>query len=109
MKRLAQGLKHIAIWLYCWLRDLGISPVGVFIFLLAVVMAFILPKGEPCTCEEQLDPEWVAALQHQRETDYEAFLETRGTVILCAAQWLQLKEHLERTNPILQTHKNSIK
>ncbi|MFC3197547.1 hypothetical protein ACFOET_07970 [Parapedobacter deserti] len=73
-----------------------------------VALAVVLPKGEPCTCEDQLDPEWVAALQHQRKTDYDAFFETRGTVMLCAAQWLQLKAHLERTNPILQTHQNSI-
>ncbi|HWK99435.1 MAG TPA: hypothetical protein VNQ55_05790 [Parapedobacter sp.] len=109
MKRFAKRLKETATWLYCWLCDRGISTAGIFAFLLAAAIAIILPKGEPCTCEEQLDPEWVATLQHQRETDYEAFLQTRGTAMLCAAQWLQLLDHLEKTNPIIQTHKNSIR
>ncbi len=89
-----QGLKNIAIWLYCWLHDLGVSPFGVLALLLAAATAMILPKGEPCTCEEQLDPKWIATLQHQQETDYQAFLETRGTIIRCAAQCIRPTKYI---------------
>ena len=99
MIRFATHLKETAIWLYCWMHDRGISLAGVFGILLGVLTLAVMPKGEPCTCEEQLDPEWVTAQQHQRETDYQAFLEARGTLPLCAAQWLQLNKNSTKINP----------
>ena len=83
------------------MRDWGISPVGVLGILMGGLIAVVMPKGEPCTCTEQVDPEWVASLQRQRETDYEAFLDMKGSLPFCAAQWLQLNEYDTKTNPII--------
>lgn len=97
MKHFAQGIKDIVTWLYCWLHDQGINPFGFFVVCWAVVLALHLPKRPPRTCEEQLqlNPKWVAALQQQ--PDYEAFLKTRGSTILCAAKLLQLMEQMDTT------------
>ncbi|SEK80697.1 hypothetical protein [Parapedobacter koreensis] len=106
MKRIATCLKDIVVWAACWLKEHGINPAAPFALLTGAAMAIFLPKGEPCTCEEQLDPEFVEALQQQREEDYEAFLKSRGTTALCAVQWLQLKDKLEKRQPLIQTHAN---
>ena len=92
--------REMVIWLCCWMRDRGVSSAGVFGILLGGLTLAVMPKGEPCTCEEQLNPEWVATLQRQREMDYEAFLETKGTLPLCAAQWLQINGYDTKTNPL---------